>query len=342
MRFGGASESAFPWSLPPILLLAWALACTHTQTLQPDHEAAFLKAAAAIGPPVEAAPSDATAAAPSAPSATRSPHPPSREAGPLIRRDGFTLVAPYPLDNLMRGFKGCRKGKRVHPAVDIGGVGPNWGLGTPVRSMVRARVERIGLPTEQPELYGVPDTRPGTARRSGRELPRSLQIPGYGQVHFFTRNYGRWRSGTTIILRGLDGGLQGYRIRYMHLGAVHPGLRVGQIVQAGEEIGLMGCTAIKDSPPHIHLDAVSPDGDPLDLKAIFTGRPRITASCPMPPPRKAQAASRQKGKASVSAAGKPGRGKSKASVSRAGKPGRGKGKPAAGPTPAAGKARLQR
>lgn len=326
----------------PIVLLAWAMACSHTQAVRTDHEAAFLKAAAAAPPPVESPSQDASRAPPPPPATSTPAHRPSRESGPLIRRGGFTLVAPYPLDNLMRGFKGCRRGKRVHPAVDIGGIGPNGGLGTPVRSMVRARVERIGLPTEQPELYGVPDTRPGTARRSGRDLPRSLRIPGYGQVHFFTRNYGRWRSGTTLILRGLDGGLQGYRIRYMHLGAVHPDLRVGQIVAAGEEIGLMGCTAIKDSPPHIHLDAVSPDGVPLDLKAIFTGKPMITASCPAPAPRKVQAASRQKGKASVSAAGKPGRGKAKASVSRADKGKRGKAKASTRPTPAAGKARLQR
>jgi hypothetical protein len=281
-----------------------------------------------LGPQAEALPVAEAEVVPPAPSSLRTgAQTLPRKDGPVVRRSGFELVVPYPLDNLMRGFKGCRKGKRVHPAVDIGGVGPNGGLGTPVHSMVRARIERIGLPAEQPELYGTPDTRPGVARRSGRDLPRSLEISGYGTVHFFTLNYGRWRSGTTIVLSGLDGGMQGYRIRYMHLGAVRPDLRVGQIVEAGEEIGLMGCTAIMESPPHLHLEALSPEGVPLDLKALFTGKPLMTATCPVPASRKAKTASKKKVKKSNSKATKPDR-------SQGTQPG--------GPAPISGKARLQR
>jgi len=60
------------------------------------------------------------------------------------------LVIPYSLKRVGRGFGKCVRGKRKHPALDINGVGKWKGLGTPVRSMVRAKVIRIGRPEDDP------------------------------------------------------------------------------------------------------------------------------------------------------------------------------------------------
>jgi hypothetical protein len=197
---------------------------------------------------------------------------------PVPRQGPYELCAPAPLDDLGRGFTRCRKGRQAHPAVDINGVGKDRGLGTPVRSMTRARVALVGRPEDQPGQFGRPDVRPGTTVRGEVPLPRSRDVPGYGTVHFFSRTMGSWRAGGTVVLEGLGGGLRGHRIRYMHLGAIHPSIRPGVVVEAGQEIGLMGATAIQRTVPHVHIDVVTPNGRPLDLKALLTGaRPRSGA-----------------------------------------------------------------
>ena len=91
-----------------------------------------------------------------------------------------------------------------------------------------------------------------------------MVVPGYGQVYFFTRNYGRWRSGTIIETQLLDGPLAGFTVRYMHLGAIHPDLEVGGIVHRGQEIGLMGGTAILHDRPHVHIDVSDLRGRRMD------------------------------------------------------------------------------
>ncbi len=181
--------------------------------------------------------------------------------GPLFLPSGVAL--PYPLDNLMRGWTPCTR-RGSHRAIDIGGVGPDGGLGTPVRAMGRARVTRIGLPAEDPARYGAPLETGETTRRGQRDLPVRAVIPRYGTVHFFTRNYGSHRSGAVIGLEGLSGPLKGYTLTYMHLAAVRPGLRVGSVVEAGEEIGLMGGTAVQRDPPHLHLEIDHPNGRRVD------------------------------------------------------------------------------
>lgn len=188
---------------------------------------------------------------------------------PIIREIGEGLVLPYPLTNPLRGFGKCRRGKRRHPAFDIGGVGPDGGLGTPIVAMVRARVTFIGLGSEDPGKFGRPDRRGGQARRGEHSYPRSMEVKGYGRVHFFTRDYGSWRSGTIIVTQALEGPLRDHEVRYMHLAAVHPDIQVGAVVEAGQEIALMGGTAVQESAPHVHIDIAAPDGQRLDVKAML-------------------------------------------------------------------------
>jgi len=179
------------------------------------------------------------------------------------------LALPYSMRRVFRGFGACRGNRHFHEAIDVGGVGDDGGLGTPIYAMSRSRVTFIGLPSEDPAQFGTPDRRSGNVVRGGRELPRSKVVPGYGRVFFFTRNYGSWRSGTVIVTVGVGGPLDGHRIRYMHLGAVHPDLKVGDVVEAGQEIGLMGGTAVQQASPHVHIDVEAPDGRRLDVAPLL-------------------------------------------------------------------------
>ena len=194
----------------------------------------------------------------------------------IKRGRGKGLALPYPLTFVIKKLGKCRRGKRGHIAIDLGGIGPNHGLGTPIRSLARAKVIRIGLPRRDEGEFGQPDLDSGYAYRRGRALPRSMLVPGYGRVRFFTHDYGRWRSGVVISTRILEGRYKGYKARYMHLGAVHPGLRVGSVVDAGQEIGLMGCTAILNDLPHLHFDIWTPGDrrrvDPSPILGLSSGR----------------------------------------------------------------------
>jgi murein DD-endopeptidase MepM/ murein hydrolase activator NlpD len=58
------------------------------------------------------------------------------------------------------------------------------------------------------------------------------------------------KGGITITLRGEDG----FRYYYAHLVALHPGLRVGQVVEAGQLVGWSGRTGnARTTPPHLHF-----------------------------------------------------------------------------------------
>jgi len=193
--------------------------------------------------------------------------PPSINAHAILRLpDG--LVLPYPLDNLFRGWTECTR-RGHHKALDIGGVGPNAGLGTPIYAMAPARVISIGLPAEEPERFGAPLDDCESTTRSRRELPTHAQIEPYGEVYFFTKSYGRHRSGAVITLKVTSGPLDDHTLRYMHLAAVHPALAVGTTVHAGQEIGLMGGTAVQQDSPHLHLGIESPKGKALDVGRIL-------------------------------------------------------------------------
>lgn len=171
---------------------------------------------------------------------------------------------PYEPVDVMSGFD-ARRGRRGHRAIDFGGVGPDSGLGTPIFAIGRSRITLLGRPDEAPGQFGRPLRGNGTVRRGGRRLPSSMHLPEYGRVYFFTRSYGSWRSGTVIVTELLDGPLTGYTVRYMHLGAIHPDLEVGDVIEPGQEIGLMGGTAVQEVRPHLHIDAENPDGERIDL-----------------------------------------------------------------------------
>jgi len=185
------------------------------------------------------------------------------------------LVLPYPLDNPFRGWVECT-GRGHHKAFDIGGVGPAGGLGTVVRALGKARVVQIGMPADDPERFGTPLTGVATVMRSGTELPAWKDVPGYGKVWFFTKDYGRHRSGGTIALKLLDGPLVGHEVHYLHVAAARRGLAVGDEVEAGDELGLLGGTAVLDAPPHLHLSIETPEGRSLDVGPIFgIGQTRV-------------------------------------------------------------------
>ena len=198
---------------------------------------------------------------------------------PITSGRGKGMVLPYPLTFVIKKLGKCRRGKRGHIAIDLGGIGPNYGLGTPVRAMARSRVIRVGLPSNDSGEFGEADMGSGYAYRRGRRLPRSMVIQGYGRVRFFTHDYGRWRSGVVVSTRILEGRYKGYKVRYMHLAAVHPSVEVGHEVQAGQEIALMGCTAILNDLPHIHFDIWTPsDSRRVDPSPILGLRSR-SVSC---------------------------------------------------------------
>lgn len=189
---------------------------------------------------------------------------------------GFAL--PYPIERIYGTFGDCRPGGRQHRGLDIGGIGENDGLGTPLRAMARGIITAIRRPEDEPARYGRRDTRSGATDRSGHRLPRSAYVSGYGRVYFFTRDHGSWHTGEMIEIRTIGTDLDGHDIRYMHLGAVHPELRVGDVVEAGQEIGLMGGTAIMESLPHVHIDIEDSDENRVDV-APFLGLPRDRSTC---------------------------------------------------------------
>ncbi len=87
-----------------------------------------------------------------------------------------------------------------------------------------------------------------------------MDVDGYGTVYPFTRNLGRARTGVFVVTKSLHPDYEDHLIRYMHLAAVHPDIRVGSVIKVGQEIGLMGSTAIMKSLPHLHLDMETSKG----------------------------------------------------------------------------------
>jgi Membrane proteins related to metalloendopeptidases len=109
-------------------------------------------------------------------------------------------------------------------------------------------------------------------------LPKEFDVPGYGTVTFFTRDYGSWHSGAVVVTEVVSGPLAGHQIRYMHLGAIHPELREGDVIEAGQELGLMGGTAILYDLPHVHIDIEDAEGRRID-PAPFMGLPEDRRRC---------------------------------------------------------------
>ena len=207
-------------------------------------------------------------------------------------KDGF--AAPYSYDNLGRGFDGA---DCTHQGLDIGGVGESAGVGTPVHAIVKAEVIFIGTPETNPKKFGKRDKRKGTETRSGVKVPRRLEVEGYGEVYPFTTSNGSSRTGVFIKTRVLEGELAEHSVRYMHLSAVRPGLAVGDIVEPGDELGLMGATGFEDNLPHLHIDIEDPDElrvDPAPFLGLQEVRP---SSCtPINKKKKAKERKLKKGK----------------------------------------------
>ncbi len=199
-----------------------------------------------------------------------------------ISETGFPIepgfAQPYPYGNLMRQFCGGTK-RKLHRGHDIGIVGEeNGGLGTVINSVTRSVITLIGKTGEDIGEFGKQDKRTGEIVRTGKKYPRQILVPGYGVVYPFSLNYGRWRSGVVIVTKVLDGPLKDYTIRYMHMAAVRPDLKVGDVVEAGEHIALMGATAVMDSHPHVHIDMSTPTGTRADL-APYIGISAEPGSC---------------------------------------------------------------
>ncbi len=178
-------------------------------------------------------------------------------------------TAPYSLENVIGTYGDCRSGGRQHRGIDVAGVGEDLGLGTPVYSMVDAEVTMIGRPEDDAHNFGRRDRRDGETERGKQMVPRSKEVPGYGRVFFFTRKAGKWRSGVIIVIWVISGPYTGYTVRYMHLGEIHPDVKVGDTVRAGQEIAVMGGTAIQWSTPHVHIDVEDRDGHRVDFAPML-------------------------------------------------------------------------
>lgn len=179
------------------------------------------------------------------------------------------LVVPYPLDNLFRGWTECASKRGGHHALDIGGVGKDYGVGTPIRAMTKAKVVSFATTTSDPTRCGKPLQDGATTVRSGNTLPTSGEIASYGKVWFFSADYGAHRSGGFITLKMLEGPYEGGTVRYLHIAAVRPDLKVGDIVEAGDEVALLGGTAVMDAPPHVHVQMETKDGHDLDVGKVL-------------------------------------------------------------------------
>ncbi|MFO0747904.1 MAG: hypothetical protein U1F43_19915 [Myxococcota bacterium] len=197
----------------------------------------------------------------------REPSPPADLYG-VFRLDNG-LVLPYPLDNLFRGWTECASRRGGHHALDIGGVGEDYGVGTPVRAMTRSKVVSFATTSSDPVRCGKPLKDEATTVRSQITLPTAKDIAGYGKVWFFSADYGAHRSGGFIALKMLDGPYEGATVRYLHLAAVRPDLKVGDIVEAGDEVALLGGTAVMDAPPHVHVQIETAQGHDLDVGKVL-------------------------------------------------------------------------
>ncbi|MFO0744248.1 MAG: hypothetical protein U1F43_01050 [Myxococcota bacterium] len=191
------------------------------------------------------------------------------------------LALPYPTLRVFRAFGPCLgRGKHPehhtgvwhthdHEGLDLGGLGPDGGLGSAVRSLTHARVTSIGRTDDDPPKYGYPDRREGDVDRGGIAYPRAFTLAGYGEVHFFTRAKGYWKTGNMVVTVGVGGPLDGFEIRYLHLGAARPDLVVGAELAPGEEVGVLGGTSVQDSAPHVHIDIRDPDGEAVDVAPLI-------------------------------------------------------------------------
>jgi len=190
--------------------------------------------------------------------------------------DGIRQPAPgfaHPVDG-MRLIRGFDDDHCWHQGIDVGGFGPMGGVGEAVYSMVKAKVIFVGTPEDSPSRFGRRDRRPGTAKRRNLHIPRRLEVEGYPTVYPFTRSLGTAKTGVFLVTKAIHPRIQGHYVRYMHLASVRPNLKRGDVLEAGEEIGLLGATAVMESYPHVHIDIETASGRRVD-PAPFIGVSKI-------------------------------------------------------------------
>jgi len=185
---------------------------------------------------------------------------------------GFAYPVEHP--RLMRGFDGAGC---FHQGIDIGAYGPHGGVGKTVFAITESVVTFIGTPEKSAHRYGRRDRRSGMVKRGGYVVPRRMDVDGYGTVYPVTRNHGAARTGVFLVTQALHPLIEGYSVRYMHFAALRSDLKVGDILKAGEEIGIMGSTAILESAPHVHIDMEDQRNVRVDV-APFIGLNRLLAS----------------------------------------------------------------
>jgi murein DD-endopeptidase MepM/ murein hydrolase activator NlpD len=194
------------------------------------------------------------------------------------------MLHPFPTGEISSGWGEPRSHGRVHLAADIRELRGDMGVGKPIRAMTRGKITRLGTPDIDSGRYGRKDCRPGYVVRSGHRFKRVIEVEGYGTVCPFTSTLGSSGMGNIIEVEVIGGELDKHTIRYMHMGAVHPSLKMGDVLEPGQEIGLMGGTGVQRSSPHLHLDISTPDGkrvDPAPYLKGLQGRP--DAHCALPP-----------------------------------------------------------
>ena len=182
----------------------------------------------------------------------------------ILRAHGLDWVSP--LDGgrrVISSFIGADRdgGSRFHRGVDVESV-----LGEPVRAVAAGRVNFAGV-----DLPG--------SRNSENLGPREINAYDRDAMG----NGGRY---VCVLHRPDDA--PWLRTCYMHLDTVE--VRQGQDVQAGELLGTVGRTGMRESSPHLHFELHGPDGlmDAHILLAPFFIAHRPT-DAPRPRSRRRQA-----------------------------------------------------
>ena len=94
-----------------------------------------------------------------------------------------------------------------------------------------------------------------------------------------TARAGSAKTGVFLVTKAIHPKIDGYKVRYMHLSAVRPDLKRGDILEAGEELGIMGATAIQVSAPHVHIDIENEKHVRVDVSQFIGLGKHFPAAC---------------------------------------------------------------
>lgn len=178
-------------------------------------------------------------------------------------------------------FKGRRFGRFSLGVLPVSLQGESWIYPLPGRAKTRSTsFGRFGAPRGRYYYH-----RPSCGRgHCGYDLlgpwnmPIVAVLPGVVERVVWRS---RMPSGRYVVIRH-EGGL---RTWYMHLHRPRLGLRPGMTVNAGEEIGRLGTTGLRDKIPHLHFslekaDKFYVDPEPFLMAATTIARPRPPAVKP--------------------------------------------------------------